>query len=67
LSYKEPFEVAAFIALPMTFNSCRQLGRCFKGDQMELEEIEMEEEEEEPWPDPNLPYNLGLEIKDWTK
>ncbi len=27
---------------------------------MELEEIEMEEEEEEPWPDPNLPYNLGL-------
>ncbi len=34
---------------------------------MELEEIEMEEEEEEPWPDPNLPYNLGLEIKDQTK
>jgi hypothetical protein len=31
---------------------------------MELEEIEMEEEEEEPWPDPNLPYNLRLEIKD---
>jgi hypothetical protein len=34
---------------------------------MELEEIEMEEEEEEPWSDPNLPYSLGLEIKDWTK
>jgi len=34
---------------------------------MELEEIEMEEEEEEPWPDPNLPYSLGLEIKDWTE
>jgi hypothetical protein len=33
---------------------------------MELEEIEMEEEEEEPWLDPKLPYNLGLEIKDWT-
>jgi hypothetical protein len=28
---------------------------------MELEEIEMEEEEEEPWPDPNLPYSLGLD------
>jgi hypothetical protein len=31
---------------------------------MELEEIKMEEEEEEPWPNPNLPYNLRLEIKD---
>jgi hypothetical protein len=34
---------------------------------MELEEREMEEKEEEPWLDPNLPYNLGLEIKDWTE
>jgi hypothetical protein len=31
---------------------------------MELEKREMEEKEEEPWLDPNLPYNLGLEIKD---
>ncbi len=34
---------------------------------MELEEKEMEEKEEEPWLDPNLPYNLGLEIKDWNE
>jgi hypothetical protein len=31
---------------------------------MELEKIEMEEEEEEPWPNPDLPYSLGLEIED---
>jgi hypothetical protein len=31
---------------------------------MELEKIEMKEEEEKPWPNPNFPYNIGLEIKD---
>ncbi len=34
---------------------------------MELEELEMEEKEEEPQLDPNLPYSLGLEIKDQTE
>jgi hypothetical protein len=34
---------------------------------MELEEIEMEEEEEEPWLNPNLPYTLGIEIKEWIE